>query len=512
MKRKKVLVGAKARSELLKGATFLADAVAMTIGPYGKNAALQKGEEITNDGVTIAREIVDGGISDEHQTRGARMLLEAATHTEEINGDGTTTALVLAAAIAKSASKYLSSEDTIGFQKTPSEVVAQIDRECKEVIAKLLDMATPIKSKADLVKSALVSVENDELAKMIGETQFDLGKEGIVMAEDTAEKTCSVKVIPGVRTDNGFATSGSITDMAAQAYIVENTKVVLTNYVLQDINALIPISEQLVKQGIRTLVIVARAYGETAIRQCIESSKKGFAVVPLNAPYIDQAEIMKDLVAVLGGRFINVEASKLDDIQLSDLGFAKKITARRWDTIFVGMDDVTAEARIKGRITELKNKRSKEVSEFEKKNLDRRLAQLQKGFGIVQIGAETVLKCKYLKRKADDAVGAVKAAFSEGTVKGAGLAFKEIADTMPEDSILKRPLELIHENIMASAPKDFVIAEWVRDPVSILRVALEQACSIAATLSTAEISVVDETKPPFDNLLRSMLDPNAPQA
>lgn len=490
--------GVEARNAVIKGANFLADAVKSTLGPYGANALIEKGNRITNDGVTISREI-SAGMKDELERRGAIVLHEAASKTNDQAGDGTTTAIILAQAILKEATSFLGSETTIGNKKSPTEIIKQIQSEKEVIEMRLMEMAEPIKSEEDLINSAIVSVEDKELGKLIGEAQWKLGKDGLLLAEETAERESSVEFVNGVRIDNGFGTSIAINNVEKQALELSNVKVILTNYTFPEgtgILPIMPVLKQVLEMGSRDIVIVSRAFSETAIRQCMENQKTGFRIYPINAPYVDQNEVFKDLQAVLGGRYINTEDSKLEDIMISDVGFAEKILAKRYSAIFTGKIDEMSKKRVEERVEIIKKQIKTEVSDFHRKQLNTRLAQLTSGFGIVKIGATSETERKYKKDKAEDAVNAVRLALQDGTVKGAGLAFKEIAECLPDTYILKRPLMSIYQQIALTSPNDFVVESWVRDPIKVLMTALTNACSVAGTLASTAIVIAYENPKP----------------
>lgn len=483
-KPKVILIGTDARNKLIEGVDFLAKAVKSTMGPFGQNFLLEKKNRVTNDGVTVARAMEH---PEEIPNRGLIAAREAAVKTVDEVGDGTSTAIALTHAILKEAIRYLGDEKKqLIAKKTPIEVVRQIEEERVLVTEKLVAMAKPIKTREALIKSALVSVEDEELAELIGGAQFDLGPEGILIAEETAEKTSSVERVHGLRIDNGFGTSVLINNEEKQQLEVDDTRVILTNYTLQDLKPLQNIIDQLVKTGTRTITIVARAFTSECIQVCLKNINGGAVkIYPINAPYTDQNEVMKDLAAVLGGKYIFDEEMSLDDVQLSDVGFAERLVARRYDAVITGKNSPVTQVRVDTRIDELTKKISGEVSEFEKKNIESRIAQLKNGFALIKVGATSETERGYKKDKADDAVNAVKAAYQEGVVPGAGLAFKKIAEELPDTAILKRPLMSIYEHITYTAPKDFEIPDWVKDPVKVLRVALEKACSVASVLATA---------------------------
>lgn len=516
IKKRVAKIGIPARDALVKGADFMANGVKSTLGPFGSNFALEKNGEITNDGVTIAREIASGAIHDEIEARGARMILEAATKTEERGCDGTTTATILAQAITKEAIAQLPDLGTINTKgankKKPSEIKIQIEKECAEVIEKLKSMATPIKDEKSLIKSALVSTGNQELAEMLGKTQWELGKEGYVLAEETANRDCSVERINGIRIDNGIVSSLAINNFEKQTLELKDIPILLTNFVIKDLRPAIlnldsntgvgtGLGNKMSEMGLTNLILVGRHFEAVAINQCMDNMKTGFNIYPVNAPYVDQAEVMKDLSAILGGRFISPDTTTLDSLSLADLGYVSRLEATRNSAIFCGRNDVQTKARVALRLDELRAQLKGSVSDFEKKLLEQRIAQLQNGFAILKVGAVTELDRKFLKRKADDAVGAVRLALQEGIVPGAGMAFKEISESLPDSYILKRPLMAVYNQIIASAPEGFKIEKWVKDPVKVLRIALENACSVAAIFATVGGAICEMQRKPIDEML-----------
>jgi chaperonin GroEL len=509
-------LGIGARESLVKGADYMANAVKMTLGPFGLNFALEKNNEITNDGVTVAREICSGAIHDEVEARGARMMLEAATKTEERGCDGTTTATILAQAIMKEAMDNLPVAGTVNAKgakkKKPSEVRLQIEKECAEIVKMLEEMAEPIKDEKSLIKSAMVSTGNKELAELLGKTQWELGKDGYIMAEETAHKFCSVERVKGIKIDNGIVSSLTLNNVEKQTLEVKDVRILLTDYVIKDLrNGILNYNEQtgvgtgvgnkMSEAGLTDLILVGRHFEPLAIQQCLDNMKTGFRIYPVNAPYVDQKEVMKDLAAVLGARYISIENSEFNP-KFSDLGFVSRLEANRATAIFAGKEDANVNTLIEERVKELKEQYKGSMSDFEKKLLDQRIAQLTNGFAILKIGSITDIDRKFLKRKADDAVGAVRSALQEGVVDGAGQALKQIADSLPDSYLLKNPLYAVHNQIMALAPEGFKIEKWVKDPVKVLRVALEHACSVAANFATAGGVVVAMSPKSIDEMLK----------
>lgn len=474
-------MGHEGRDKLVKGAYYIADAVKKTIGPGGQNFAIEKGNRITNDGITVARELI-GTQEDEIEERGAKILLEAVTKANDEVGDGSSTATVLTQAIIKGSLPYLPGKDRIAGKLSPSQLIKKIEKERIEVVEKLKEIATPVTTMEQLVEVATISVEDDELGRMIGETQFLLGPDGVIIAEETNDKKCSIERVTGILVDNGFGTSAIVNNPEKEALEVHDVSVIYTSSTISDITVIKPTLEQLIKMGRKDIVVLARAFTNEAIQQCVKNMEQGINIYPLNAPYTDQAEVMKDLEAILGGRFINGDVDTLDSLQVSDVGFATHVMARRMSTIFTGL---AASEKIDKRVADLELKKAGSGSEFEKRSLDSRMAQLKNGFAMLKIGAISETERKYKKDKADDAVNAVRAAYQEGVVKGAGMAFVEIADQLPDDYILKNALRAPNLEIKYNAGDDFEVTDGVKDAVKVLRVALEKACSVAAVLATA---------------------------
>lgn len=502
MIRRVIKTGIGGREALAKGAEQIAKAVGSTFGPFGQNFFLDKKNTITNDGVSVAREIQ---LPDEIENRGAAAIREAAIKTVDEAGDGTTTAIMLAHAIYEAASRLLPREGVLG-KKPAAEISKQIERERKEVTDKLLSMATSVETEEQLINSAIVSTEDNDLGTLIGKAQWAVGKEGYLLAEETAERECSVEMVKGIRIDNGFGTSQIVNNLEKQTLEVIDSRVILTSISIKtmaDWKRLSKVCEQLNKQGVDTLTIIARAWTDETISYCLQNINQGtMKIYPLNAPYLDMQERFKDMAAVTGAKFIDSEAARLDDIQISDVGFASKIVARRFDAIITGRDDQQTADRVAARVQEITEKHEGSQSDFEKKQLLERAAQLRNGFGIVKVGSPSDMERRRLFDKAEDAVNAVRAAFQEGTVAGGGLAFKVIAETLPDDYLLKRPLCVLYEQIMSSAPESFEIADWVRDPVKVLRVALEKACAAAAAFATAGGVVTQAFPKQLDEMLR----------
>ena len=506
MSNRKIIVhGVEARERLAKGAETLAKIIQDTLGPFGANVFLEKGSRPTNDGKKIAVEIQ---LNDEIENMGAKAIREPAIKVDESVGDGTTTAVTLAWAIYQAASRFLAKKGTFG-QKTPSEVVRQIEKERQEVEAELKKLSMPIENEQDLINSAIVSVEDKELGNLIGKMQWKLGKDGFLIAEESNDRVSSIERVDGIKIDNGFSGSSvhAINNRETGRLELDDVPVVLTSYTINDFNSIEKFLNQFFSTGKRNIVIIARAWTEEAIRICQANNDKGYHIFPMNAPYVNMQERFKDMVAITGAKFYDSENSNLSDLSTYDVGILKRLRASRYDSILAGSSDVLTKDRIGKRVNELKETLKGDESEFMKKMTLERISQLKNGFAIIKVGSPSDMERKRLFDKCEDAVNAVRAAFQEGTVKGGGLAFKEISEGLPDDYILKKPLMSIYEQIMLSAPQGFVIEDWVRDPVKVMRIALEKACAAASALATAGGAIHSEWPKPLDELLRKNAPP-----
>lgn len=490
------ITGLEARNKALKGCKYVADAVRSTLGPFGLNGLLEKGDKVTNDGYILSQHLCPT-IKDEFERRGALVAHQASAKTNDIVGDATSSAWALTEAIVNEAVRYLPNEKSIKAKKTPSEVAQWIEKSRLEVITKLESQVSMITDEKTLIASALVSVEDPLLAEILGKTQWKLGPNGIILPEEVNDIASSIEIVQGIRIDNGFSNSTIINNQEKQSFDVSDTNIILTNYTIgiEEIKALKEsVITPLLQQKKTQLVIMARAFTSDAIKLCVETSQAGFGLYPINAPYTDQAEIMRDLEAITGARYIDSEESTLGDIYITDVGYAKTLSARRFDAIITGVDDDKSNKRIEKRVEQLNSKIIGSQSDYEKKNLETRIAQFTNGFAILKVGAPSVVNRKRIKDKCDDAVNSVRNALKSGTVKGGGLAFKEISDELGEDNILKRPIRVIYDQIMSSAPEGFEIESWVRDPFITLSTALSNACDVASTLATTNMIVVTKDK------------------
>lgn len=499
MKRKIIVTGPEARSRVLAGAKFAADTVKLTLGPFGRNFAsgVRGGPvAISNDGVSLLKEI-EG--RDEIEDLGVRAVREAATKINDKVGDGTTGGAYLTYAVLEALD--VGDKDIIGSRRSPVEVIEQIRREKEFVITKLDEMTVKIETEAELIDVARVSGEYKGLAEIIGKAQHEVGIHGTVIAEEANSDKDEVEYIHGIRLDNGYTTSRLINNDQKQILELENCYIILTNKIFRNnFPELQHILDGLVKIGALNVILMGGAFDDAIIGLCVKNIEKGsLRIFPINAPYVDRNEIMEDLAAISGGKYINAEQHNLETMQLSDVGHVSKVVAKRFEGIIAGYPkgkDQRVDALVEKRIEHLEEKKRGNLSPFELRNINARLSQFKAGTAVIRVGADTEQERKHKKDKVDDAVNAVKAAFQEGVVPGAGLSLKMIADELSDDYLLKQPLYAIHRQIMSLAPSDFEVQDWVRDPVKVIKLQLEHACSIASSLATTEVAINWEREKP----------------
>lgn len=488
------MTGIDARDEGIQGISYVAKAVKSTMGPFGSNFVLEKGNKSTNDGYTIGVALVPT-IKNEFQRRAATIAGEMVADVNQKVGDATSASWSLLDELIKESLRYLPNKDSIKAKKTPSEIRLMINKSLENVTEKLTEMVTPVTSKEELIKSALVYVEDEKIAEILGLTQWELGPEGRIIAEEVNETSCSIEKVSGIRLDNGFGAYHLVTNPEKMSMELDEVPVIMTNYSIgiEELNTLTEqVFKNLINQKRFGIVVIARAFTSDAIKKCQQSSEAGFGIFPVNAPYINQNEIMHDMESILGGRYIDKEQSSLNDIYISDVGFAKRIVARQMDAVVTGEDDEKSKERIQKRVEELEKKYTGEGSDFHKNMIRDRIAQLTSGFAILKVGALSVFDRKRLKDKCDDAVHSVRLALKGGTVPGAGIAFKEISESLPEGDILKRPIRVIYDSIVSSAPEDWVIQDWVRDPFITLKTALTHVCDFVGVYASTGGIITEE--------------------
>jgi len=296
--------------------------------------------------------------------------------------------------------------------------------------------------------------------------------------------------------DNGFPTSLVMNNLEKQRLEVEDVRVIMMNYTIETIKVIKTILDALISGGDRHIVIIARGFTDVAIKECMENHKAGVMLYPINAPYMNQGEVMRDLEAVLGGKYFDQEETSLDSMSINDVGTASKVMAQRFSAIFTGVDDKETKGRVNARVKKLKESHKGEESVFMEKNIESRISQLINGFALVKVGSISEADRGYKLDKAEDAANTVKSALQEGTVPGAGMAYKVISDKLDKGHILKTPLLAPYNQIMKNAGETFAVDTWVRNSLKVERIAFQNAVQVAVNLATAGGAIAKEFDKP----------------
>lgn len=490
-----IKLNSEARLLLRQGVDAVADVVKTTLGPRGRNVVLGKlytQPVITNDGVSIAREIE---LEDEVANTGAQIIKEASIKTNERVGDGTTTSTVIAQAIIHEGLNRLADEDSLLKSATnPMQIKRDIDESCKLVCDELKSMARPITTPEEIAKVATVSVESEHYGKMLSEIICKIGKDGVITVKESESISVDYEVVSGLEIPHGYVSSYMATNDRAEG-IVENAKVLVTNLNIDNVNSLVPVIEQLAKEGRRDLVVVAGGASEQVVATLVVNRlKQTFNVTLIKCPNILKDETLGDVAAVVGAKLIDSRAKqKLEEVVLSDLGTCDRVIATADKTTFVGGEGDIAE-----RQKHIQRKLEEANTQMDKERLEERLAKLKGGVAVINVGAPTETERTYLKLKLDDAVCAVKAAIAEGVVPGAGLALKMVAEKLPEN-ILTEAIKSPYRQIRENAGEELEVDDTVVDPVKVTRIALENACSVAGVLLTTEAVVVPKREREKEN-------------
>ena len=527
---KKILYNEAARKSLKAGIDAVADAVKITIGPRGRNVVLDKGygsPTITNDGVSIAKEIT---LADKFENMGAEIAKEVATKTNDVAGDGTTTATILVQAIVAEGLR----QTTMGMNAMG--IRFGIEAASKDVVAALKAIAKPIKYDEEIEQVATISAESAELGKKIAETIRKVGKDGVVTVEESQSTELESEIVEGIEFDKGYVSAYMITNPERMEATYSDTAILITDKKISTVKEVLPILEQLAQSGKRDLVIIAEDVDGEALTTFVVNKLKGtFNVLCIKAPgYGDRKkEMLEDIAVVVGATVITEEKGvKFENAGLEALGKARKVVASKDNTIIVGGKG--KKTAIEARIGQIKAQRDSTDSKYDKEKLDERIAKLSGGVAVIRVGAATETEMKYLKLKIEDAVNATKAAIEEGIVAGGGVALvraaAEVSRKMATRKLLTKEHELGYDivlkaleaplkQIAVNAGKDdgFVIVDKVKngkgnvgydalkdeivpdmiavgivDPVKVTRLGVENACSAAAILLTTEAAIADE--------------------
>ncbi len=525
---KTIIFGEKAREKILKGVQTLADAVKVTLGPKGRNVALEKSfgsPVITKDGVTVAKEIE---LKDKFENMGAQMVREVASKTADIAGDGTTTATVLAMSIYKEGIKHT----TAGT--SPMEIKKGIEKAVAVVVEELKSMAKPVSGKGEIEQVATISANSDkDIGLLIADAMEKVGKNGVITVEEAKGIQNELEVVEGMQFDRGYLSPYFITNPEKMEAVLDDCLVLTTDKKVSSMKDLLPVLEQVAKQGRALLIIAEDVDGEALATMVVNKIRGSLQVAAVKAPGFGdrRKEMLQDIATVVGGKFLSEDLGfKLENISISDLGLASKVKITK-DACTI-IDGRGEQSQIDARVKQIKQAISNSTSDYDKEKLQERLAKLSGGIGLIKVGAPTESEVKEKKDRVDDALNATRAAVEEGIVPGGGVALLrsqkaldklnleggELAGLKIVKRALEEPIRVIAEN---AGFEPSVVVERVRqmqgamgfdakneefldlikagvvDPAKVTRIALQNAASIASLLLTTEAmacEVVEDKK------------------
>ena len=522
---KEIKYGAEARAALEAGVNKLADTVRVTLGPKGRNVVLDKSYGtplITNDGVTIAKEIE---LEDAFENMGAQLVKEVATKTNDVAGDGTTTATVLAQAMINEGMKNLAAGANPivlrkGMKKASDAAVEEIAR-----------MSQPISGKAQMAKVAAISAADDSVGEMVADAMEKVSKDGVITIEESKTMKTELDLVEGMQFDRGYVSAYMATDMEKMEAVLDNPYILITDKKISNIQEILPLLEQIVQAGAKLLIIAEDIEGEALTTLIVNKLRGTFQVVGVKAPgYGDRRkEMLQDIAILTGGTVISSDLGyELKDTTIDMLGRAKSVKVQKENTVIV--DGCGQKSDIEARIGQIKGQLAETTSEFDKEKLQERLAKLAGGVAVIRVGAATETEMKECKLRMEDALNATRAAVEEGIVAGGGTAYIEASKKVAElvaslegdektgAKIIMKALEAPLFHIASNAglegaviinnvreAKDGVgydaynetyvdmIEAGILDPAKVTRSALQNATSVASTLLTTE-SVVANIK------------------
>jgi chaperonin GroEL len=514
---------AQAREKLKKGIDKLADAVKVTLGPKGRNVALDKkwgSPTVTKDGVTVAKEIE---LEDPFENMGAQMVKEVASKTSDVAGDGTTTATVLAQAICREGLKNV----TAGAN--PMALKRGIEKGVAAVVEEIKKMSKPVPGKTEISQVGTISANNDKsIGDLIADAMEKVGKDGVITVEEAKTTVTDLEVVEGMQFDRGYLSPYFITNPDAMEAVLEEPLILIHDKKISVMKDLLPVLEKIAQMGKPLLVIAEEVEGEALATLVVNKLRGTLKVCSVKAPgFGDRRKAMLEDIAILtGGKVIAEEMGlKLENTQLGDMGNAKRVTIDKENTTIVEGGGKTED--IKGRVNQIKRQVDETTSDYDKEKLQERLAKLAGGVAVINVGAATETEMKERKARVEDALHATRAAVEEGIVPGGGVVFlraipalnklKLDGDENTGVSILKKaleePIRLIAEN--AGVEGSIVVnrveqetgaygfnaeteeygdlmKQGVIDPTKVTRIALENAASIASLLVTTECLVADK--------------------
>jgi chaperonin GroEL len=525
MPAKEIAFHQAAREQILRGVKILSDAVAVTLGPRGRNVVLEKSfgaPTVTKDGVTVAKEI---DLGDHFQNMGAQMVREVATKTSEVAGDGTTTATVLATAI------YSEGMRLVAAGHNPMALKRGIEQAVEAVVKELKKLSTKTQGKTEIAQVGAISANGDEaIGNIIADAMEKVGKEGVITVEEAKGLETTLKVVEGMQFDRGYISPYFVTDPARMVVELEDPYILITDRKVSAMADLIPLLEQVVRSGRPILIIAEEVEGEALATLVVNKLRGTLKVAAVKAPGFGdrRKEMLKDIAVLTGGQVISEElGKKLEQVGLKDLGRCKRVTIDKDNTTLV--DGAGQKRDIEGRIKSIRAQIEESTSDYDKEKLQERVAKLAGGVAVVQVGAATETEMKERKARVEDALHATRAAVEEGIVPGGGVALirarKALGRLKLEDDeavgvqIVRRAVEEPLRRIVGNAglegsivlqkveegqggfgynartdKYEDLVAAGVIDPTKVTRTALQNASSVAGLLLTTEAMVAEKPR------------------
>ena len=528
---KQIVYGEEARKALLSGIDQLANTVKVTLGPKGRNVVLGKkfgSPLITNDGVTIAKDVE---LEDAFENMGAQLVREVATKTNDIAGDGTTTATLLAQAIVHEGLKNVSAG------ANPMVMRKGMEKAVETAIETIKANSEAIKGSDDIARVGTVSSGDESVGKLIAEAMDKVGASGVITIEESKTAETGLEVVEGMQFDRGYISPYMVTDTDKMEAVIDDPYILITDKKISSIQEILPLLEQIVKTGKKLVIIAEDVEGDALATLLVNRLRGNFTCVCVKAPGFGdrRKEMLKDIAILTGGTYISSELNmNLPDTQITDLGTARQIKVTKDNTVIVdGAGDAN---EIKARIAEIKNTISVTTSDYDKEKLQERLAKLSGGVAVIKVGAQTEVAMKEQKLRVEDALNATRAAVEEGIVAGGGTAYvnaipaveklvaKLSGDEKTGAQIIARALQapirqiaenagvdgsIVYDKIRSSRKVGYgynaysetycdMIPSGIVDPTKVTRTALENAASIASCVLTTESLVADKPDPKAD--------------
>ena len=528
---KQIVYGEEARKALLSGIDQLANTVKVTLGPKGRNVVLGKkfgSPLITNDGVTIAKDVE---LEEAFENMGAQLVREVATKTNDIAGDGTTTATLLAQAIVHEGLKNVSAG------ANPMVMRKGMEKAVETAIETIKANSETIKGSDDIARVGAVSSGDESVGKLIAEAMDKVGASGVITIEESKTAETGLEVVEGMQFDRGYISPYMVTDTDKMEAVIDDPYILITDKKISSIQEILPLLEQIVKTGKKLVIIAEDVEGDALATLLVNRLRGNFTCVCVKAPGFGdrRKEMLKDIAILTGGTYISSELNmNLPDTQITDLGTARQIKVTKDNTVIVdGAGDAN---EIKARIAEIKNTISVTTSDYDKEKLQERLAKLSGGVAVIKVGAQTEVAMKEQKLRVEDALNATRAAVEEGIVAGGGTAYvnaipaveklvaKLSGDEKTGAQIIARALQapirqiaenagvdgsIVYDKIRSSRKVGYgynaysetycdMIPSGIVDPTKVTRTALENAASIASCVLTTESLVADKPDPKAD--------------